>query len=81
MSEPSEYTVEHVREALVQEAGELELDVAVNGERVVVRGTVATDARRDHVTEIIGGCCPGLEVRNEIEVVPLRAEDDAETLR
>lgn len=80
MSEPAEYTALHAHEALVREAGELELDVSINGEHVVVRGTVATAERRERVTEILRGCCEGREVRNEVEVASLAPSEEPERL-
>ena len=53
--EPAEYVAEHVRRALTTDrrAHEQGLDVAVIGDMVVVRGTVATASLRGAVGEVV----------------------------
>lgn len=80
-AEASDYSVEHVREALAtdERVNELGLDVAVRNGRVYVSGTVSTEARRAGVTEVVREVCPDLEVHNETVLVDL-AGSDMETL-
>jgi hypothetical protein len=69
-AEPTAYLVEHVRECLIHdpEIGELDVHVAIDGNRVVITGNVSTVERRDAVARAVAGCLPGHEVRNDTTV-------------
>ncbi|HEX6418808.1 MAG TPA: BON domain-containing protein [Acidimicrobiales bacterium] len=79
---PPEYVAEHVRHALTTDARvhEQGLDVAVIGDVVVVRGTVATAALRDAVAEVVAEQVPGAEVVNDVDVAPNPEPGAAEDL-
>ena len=64
--EPPEYLVARAKEALAGDprTAELELDVAVEGELLVVTGTVATPDRQGAVAKVVGEALPGHPVRN-----------------
>lgn len=81
-SEPAEYVAEHVRRALTTDrrVHEQGLDVAVIGDIVVVRGTVATASLRDAVGEVVAEQVPGAQVVNDVAVAPDAAPGTAEDL-
>lgn len=73
---PPEYLVTHIQDALGRDprARELGVDVRVAGTRVVLTGTVATDAQRraieEVVCELVGCEAPdGHTVVNDLDVV------------
>lgn len=77
MSEPlpTAYLVQHIQDALASDgrARELGVDVTVAGSRVVLTGTVSTDAQREAigvvVSEVAAEHAAGHEVVNELAVV------------
>lgn len=70
MGEPSAYLVEHIKEALLRdpEIGELDVQVSVDGERIVVTGHVATAERCEAIDRVLRQLLPGRDVRNETTV-------------
>lgn len=80
--QPAEYVAEHVRRALTTDrrVHEQGLDVAVIGDLVVVRGTVATPALRDAVGEVVAEQVPGAEIVNDVAVAPDAAPGAPEDL-
>jgi predicted nucleotidyltransferase len=64
--EPDEYLIGHAHDALVADprTAELELDVAVDGDVVVLSGVVATPERQAAVAEVVAQALPDREVRN-----------------
>lgn len=58
----------HLQEALAHE-GETDVQVHVSGTRVLMTGTVATEARRDAVSAIAASVADGLEVHNQVTVL------------
>jgi osmotically-inducible protein OsmY len=79
---PDPYLVERVRNALAEDprVGELGIDVAVEGTRLVLAGEVATDERRDAVAEVALEQAPGHHVDNRVTVVALAETGEAETV-
>jgi hypothetical protein len=80
--EPSEYLIAHVHEALVADARshELNVDVAVVGDRIFVTGQVPTAARRDAISAVLEQRFPEHEIANEVTVVEPGPAGAAETL-
>ncbi|HWC14299.1 MAG TPA: BON domain-containing protein [Actinomycetota bacterium] len=80
--EPHEYLVEKVKQALAEDprAGEIALDVQIAGDTIFVRGSVATEARRDALTDVVRDAAPGWDVRNETEVPDLSGPPVVENL-
>lgn len=72
MAEPSldTYDTEHIREALIQDHRVNELDVQVRmvGQTLVVTGNVASQQRRDAITDVVAELAPGVAIRNDISV-------------
>lgn len=69
---PREYLVGRIHEAIAHDPriGELEVDVRVIGEEVYVDGVVATQERKDAITEVVTDLLPGWEVHNRMRVGP-----------
>jgi hypothetical protein len=74
-----DYVAGHLEEALTH-AGETDVHVLIEGERVVITGTVATEARRDAVGALATELTM-LVVENDVAVVPCPAPDGREELR
>jgi|RhiMethySRZTD1v2_1073278.scaffolds.fasta_scaffold330635_3 osmotically-inducible protein OsmY len=73
-NDESVYRAERIREALATEpdVAELDIEVAVVGERVVLRATVSSERRRAHILEHVRRLCPDLEIDDELRVETLR---------
>jgi osmotically-inducible protein OsmY len=80
--EPPHYLVQRVREAFAHDerVGELELGVRVQGHRVFVTGTVATDGRRDAIDDVLRSVVPECEAHNETTVATLEEPKEVERL-
>jgi hypothetical protein len=72
--------VNHLREQLAREAGELGLEVSLLEGRLVLRGVVATAERRALAERIAHSMCNGHTVVNEIRVVPPEGAQTPEQL-
>jgi hypothetical protein len=79
---PEEYLIAHAGEALAADprTAELELDISVDGQEVVVTGTVATPERQAATGEVVARALPGREVRNLTTVEDETAQPFVETL-
>ena len=68
--EPAAYVAEHIRDELLHhpDVGELDVHVAVDGDRVVVTGHVSTQERHDAISRVLSQLAPGQDVRNETTV-------------
>ena len=69
-AEPPQYVAEHVRDWLADDDRLAALDIRVRivGSKVFLTGTVATEARRAVVTDVVTAHLPDHEVHNEIAV-------------
>jgi len=69
--EPPQYVAAHVREwlAVDDRLAALDIGVRILGHKVFLTGTVATDARRAVVTEVVAAHLPDHEIHNELAVV------------
>jgi osmotically-inducible protein OsmY len=76
------YLVQQVREALAHDprVSELEIDVKIRGNRVFLKGSVATSERREAITEIVRVVLPDHEIKNETVVEALPEEPEVERL-
>lgn len=76
------YTAQHIKDALAHDprVGEMTLDIALRGDKVFVTGQVPTAGRRDAVPDVVAGVAPGLEVVNEVTVVPCDEPEGQEVL-
>jgi hypothetical protein len=80
--EPKHYVIAHVREALACDGrvNELEIEIAVTGNKVFLSGDVATQERRHAITEVVQECLPDHEIYNEVAVTQL-SDAEPESLR
>ena len=69
--EPKQYVIERVHRALAEDprVNALDVDVALAGRRVFLTGAVATQARKDAISEVVREVLPEHEVCNETTVV------------
>jgi osmotically-inducible protein OsmY len=69
MAEPQRdaYLVEHIREHLLRDprVGELDIHVAIEGDRVSITGHVSTQERRTAISEVLTALLPDCDIRNE----------------
>lgn len=70
----SPYRAERIRAAIASEPGVCELGISVEivGNRVVLRGTVTSDRRRDQVLALVHRLCPDLQIDDDMQVEVLR---------
>lgn len=68
--EPNAYVAEHIRDRLLRDprVGELDLHIAIEGQRVVVTGHVSTVERCEAVNSVLAELMPDNEIRNEVTV-------------
>jgi hypothetical protein len=80
VDEPPQYTAEHVRGLLAGDDRLAALDIRVRivGHKVFLTGTVATEARRAVVTEVVSTHLPEHEIHNELAVVECSEASPAE---
>ena len=79
---PLDYVGAHLEEALATDGrvGEQGVHVAVDGDGLVVAGTVSTAERRSAVDDIAREVAHGVVVRNDVVVVTHDGHPDAEHL-
>jgi osmotically-inducible protein OsmY len=70
---PPDYLIGHIQDALAADdrSRELGVDIAVAGpdQRVVLTGTVSTDAQRRAIGQVVAEVASGYDVVNELAVV------------
>ncbi|MDQ3990900.1 MAG: BON domain-containing protein [Actinomycetota bacterium] len=71
MDDAPEYLLAHIREALATDhrVGELNVDVALAGERLFLTGDVASDELRAAIGDVVREVAPDMDVHNEVNVV------------
>jgi osmotically-inducible protein OsmY len=77
MSVDATYVRGHLEEAFARE-GETDVHVRVSGDRVVVTGTVATEARRSAVRALAHEVAGDLAVADQLTVLHCHEPDDEE---
>lgn len=80
--EPTQYVIQRIREALAADprVGELGIDVEVARGKVFLRGAVATDERRQAISDVVSEMFPDCEIHNETKVEELQEPDAVENL-
>jgi len=80
--EPDHYLIGRVREALAHDhrVNEMDIEVAVAGDRVFVTGSVPTEERQQAITTVVGEVLPEHEIHNQVTVVAVSETDEAEEL-
>lgn len=81
-SDPNQYLIAHVREALAQDprVNTLDIQVKVDGRKVFLVGHATTSAKRDAITEVARELLPDYEIHNQTEVVKVSETRRAEKL-
>ncbi len=81
-AEQPPYVAQRVREALVEDprVGQMDLEVTVEGERILLTGSVPTEERRAAIDEVVASVAPGWEVHNATTVEQIRDADAPENL-
>ncbi|MBW3634155.1 MAG: BON domain-containing protein [Chloroflexi bacterium] len=76
------YLIEHVRDALAHDprVGELDVVVEIDGETVVLSGTVATADRQEAAADAVRDLLPNHHVRDETEVADFVEPTEVEHL-
>ena len=74
MSDPVEYRVAHLHEALTHDPRVLEqsLEVRIEGDRVIIRGELATPERCEAVVAVAEEMFPDATIVADLKVVPER---------
>jgi osmotically-inducible protein OsmY len=78
-TEPDAYVIERIREALAHDPrlSELGINVTLTGDKVLLRGEVATPERKAAATEVVAGLVEGRVVHNGITVAaPVEAAEE-----
>ena len=75
-----EYRVAHLEDAIAERLSELGVHVVVVADQAYVRGTVATQDRRDAITALLAELAPDLGVHNEIVVCGFTEPTEAEAV-
>ena len=81
-SEPKQYVIERVRDALAHDARVAERDVHVRvlGPRLYLQGSVTTAERRDAATQVAREVAPDHQVVNDLSVVGYTEPSEEERL-
>jgi osmotically-inducible protein OsmY len=82
VSEPIPYLVAHLHEALLSDARlrEQAIEIVVVGERLELRGEVATPERRAAAVQLARDVASGIEIVDDLRVSRVAGPDDPETL-
>ena len=82
-TEPDDYLIGRVQEALAHDPrlNELDVTVTITGGGVFLTGTVTTEERCRAITEVVRRELPDVEVHNEVSVVSLTEPETAEELK
>ena len=81
-SEPADYLIGHVEEALAcdERVNEQGLHVTIQNGHVFVDGTVSTKARFEAVADVVGELLPGFTLHNQADVAEYAEPSGMEAL-
>ena len=79
-SEPDDYLIGRVHDALAHELKELDVHVTLAGGAVYLEGVVLTEARRDAVADVVRAHAGEKPVHNQLTVAPLDEPTRAEEI-
>lgn len=81
-SQPDDYVVQHVREALANDprVSELHVEVTVTADRVFITGTVPSEERREVIAAVVRELLPEHHVSNHVTVEPISGSPEVERL-
>jgi hypothetical protein len=77
-----EYAVSHLRQSLAEDprTNELDIQVELSGGRILLRGEVAANERREAVAQIAHECFPDAIIENQVRVLDVHEPFEAESL-
>ena len=80
--EPKQYVIERVHRALAEDprVSALDVEVTLAGGRVFLTGDVATQARKDAISEVVRELLPDHEVCNETTVASYAPAGESEDI-
>ncbi len=80
--EPKQYVIERVHRALAEDSrvNALDVEVTLAGGRVFLSGDVATQARKEAISEVVGELLPDHEICNETTVASYAPATEAEDI-
>jgi predicted nucleotidyltransferase len=80
---PDSYSIGKLRDAIARDPRTNELDVLIETAdgKILLRGEVLTEERRQAASEIARECCPGHHVENQIRVTQLSDPIEAEEMK
>jgi osmotically-inducible protein OsmY len=83
VSEPTQYLVARLRDALAHDARVAALDIQVRivGGDLYLTGQVATPARREAARAVVHDVAPELQVHNQLDVLTTTAPTGREEIR
>ena len=80
-TEPDDYVVARVQDALANELNELDVTVTLTSSGVFLTGTVTTKERCEAVSNVVRRELPDLEIHNDRSVASLAEPEEAEELK
>ena len=82
-SEPTQYLVARLRDALAHDhrVAALDLQVRIVGHDLYLTGAVASAPRRDAAEAVVHDGAPQLNVNNQLDVLPVAAPTGQEEIR
>jgi osmotically-inducible protein OsmY len=82
MNSDYQYLVGKLQHALAvdQRVNMLDVKVVVRGSKIYLTGDVATEERRRAVAEVVAELLPGVEVRNELNVMEINQPPQPEII-
>ena len=80
-TEPDDYVIARLQEALAHELNELDVTVTITAGGVFLTGTVTVKERSKDITELVQRELPGVDVHNDVGVASLAEPESAEELQ
>jgi osmotically-inducible protein OsmY len=83
VSEPTQYLVARLRDALAHDhrVAALDLQVRIVGDDLYLTGAVSTAPRREAAEAVVHDVAPELQVHNQLDVLPVAAPSGREEIR
>jgi len=79
-TEPDDYVIARVQDALANELNELDVTVTLTGGGAFLTGTVTTKERCRDITDLVERELPGVEVHNDVAMASLAEPESVEEL-
>ena len=79
-TEPDDYVIARVQDALANELNELDVTVTLTAGGAFLTGTVTTKERCRDITDLVERELPGVEVHNDVATASLAEPESVEEL-